>query len=320
MAGWTKLYSSIIHSTVWREDDHVRLVWITLLAMCDKNGDVESSIPGLADAARVSIDNCIDALDKLRLPDKFSRSVEFDGRRICDIDGGWCVLNYKKYRGQITADKIKEQTRERVAKYRAKQKQRNADCNAGNKKRYFNAQSDPDPDPDPEAEVLDLPKCESTYNNGSTLTDPCAFSGPKTSKKKQVGYPDDFEKFWNAYPKNRRTGKKLAFAEWKKATDKPPVDEIVAKLEQLKQSWAWKKDDGKYVKHPSRWIKSGGWDDEPGPSWRPDSELTPTERSVKRNYEHIANYRREREQKNAQLFGQRESITEHDRKNFIDID
>ena len=54
MAGYTKLFNSILMSTIWREDDKTRIVWITLLAMADKNGIAETSIPSLADAARVS--------------------------------------------------------------------------------------------------------------------------------------------------------------------------------------------------------------------------------------------------------------------------
>jgi len=57
-AGYTKLFSSIVHSTVWRESNHVRLVWVTLLALCDRDGRVEASVPGLADAARVTVPEC----------------------------------------------------------------------------------------------------------------------------------------------------------------------------------------------------------------------------------------------------------------------
>ena len=53
MSGYTKLHSNIIHSTIWRAPNHVRLVWITMLALCDRDGVVEASVPGLADAARV---------------------------------------------------------------------------------------------------------------------------------------------------------------------------------------------------------------------------------------------------------------------------
>jgi hypothetical protein len=100
--GFTKLYSSIVFSTIWREDDKTRLVWITMLAIADENGDVKSSIPGLADAARVSISECEAALQKLSSPDKYSRSKEQEGRRIVEIDGGWNIVNRNKYRDKTS--------------------------------------------------------------------------------------------------------------------------------------------------------------------------------------------------------------------------
>lgn len=64
VTGFTKLFSTIVHSTVWREDMHVKVVWVTMLALADRNGEVQASLPGLADAARVSLRQCTDALKK----------------------------------------------------------------------------------------------------------------------------------------------------------------------------------------------------------------------------------------------------------------
>ena len=96
--GYTKLFSSIVASTIWREPDHVRLVWITMLAISDGCGQVHASVPGLADLARVSIEHCEDALSRLSAPDEYSRTKDHEGRRIEPIDGGWLVLNYVKHR------------------------------------------------------------------------------------------------------------------------------------------------------------------------------------------------------------------------------
>ena len=118
MTGYTKLFNSILASTIWREDDKTRLVWITLLAMVDKNGIVEASVPGLADLARVSIEDCEKAIDNLQKPDKYSRSQEHDGRRIVKIDGGWVVLNHAKYRAKMSEDDRRERDCERQRRHR----------------------------------------------------------------------------------------------------------------------------------------------------------------------------------------------------------
>lgn len=122
MTGFTKLFSSIVHSTIWRDEMHVKIVWITMLALANRHGDVLASIPGLADASRVSLDQCLDALKRLSGPDEWSRTQKHEGRRIKEVDGGWNILNYLKYREIRNADERRLQTRAAVQRHRAKKK------------------------------------------------------------------------------------------------------------------------------------------------------------------------------------------------------
>lgn len=115
-SGYTKLFGSIVASTVWDEDDQTRIVWITLLALSDRDGYVAASIPGLARLARVSLEDCKRALGKLRHPDEYSRSTEHEGRRIEAVPGGWFILNRGKYR-DLTSDEEKAE-RHRLANRR----------------------------------------------------------------------------------------------------------------------------------------------------------------------------------------------------------
>jgi hypothetical protein len=94
---FTKLFSSITESTVWCEPDPIRIVWITMLAMADRQGRVWASIPGLANRARVSLEDCEKAIGKFSAPDPYSRTPDYEGRRIEPIDGGWRLLNHAKY-------------------------------------------------------------------------------------------------------------------------------------------------------------------------------------------------------------------------------
>ena len=96
MSGFTKLFSQILDSTIWDEPWNVKGVWITMLAMADHQGRVMASIPGLARRATVSLLECEAALQVFLSPDSYSRSSEFEGRRIEVIDGGWRLLNYLK--------------------------------------------------------------------------------------------------------------------------------------------------------------------------------------------------------------------------------
>lgn len=122
---YTKLFSSITDSTIWQEPDATRLVWITMLAMSDKHGFVSASVPGLASRARVSIDDCVAALDTLMSPDPWSRTKDNDGIRIAEHDGGWMLLNHAKYRAIRNEEDRREQARLGMAKHRATKKQVN---------------------------------------------------------------------------------------------------------------------------------------------------------------------------------------------------
>lgn len=106
--GYTKLFSSIVASTIWREDDKVRTVWITMLALKNERHIVEASVPGLADLARVSISECERALDRLMAPDKHSRNQNNKGRRIEKCDGGWRILNGEYYRQKMGEEDRRE--------------------------------------------------------------------------------------------------------------------------------------------------------------------------------------------------------------------
>jgi hypothetical protein len=106
--GYTKLFSSIVASTIWREDDKTRLVFITMLAMKNERHEVEASLPGLADMARVSIKDCEMAVAKLEGPDKYSRNREHNGRRIARVQGGWKILNGEYYRQKMSIDDRRE--------------------------------------------------------------------------------------------------------------------------------------------------------------------------------------------------------------------
>lgn len=100
---YTILKSSIIYSSIWMEDSDTRIVWFTLLAMRNKDGEVFSSIVGLAHVARVDLDTTKKAIRKFLAPDPESTTKEHDGRRIEEIQGGWRLLNHEKIKAEAQA-------------------------------------------------------------------------------------------------------------------------------------------------------------------------------------------------------------------------
>lgn len=95
---FTKLWASILESSIWSEPVENRVVWITMLTMADRNGFVGASVDGLARRANVSIDAVRAALATFQQPDPNSRNKDNDGRRIEEVPRGWHILNYTYFR------------------------------------------------------------------------------------------------------------------------------------------------------------------------------------------------------------------------------
>jgi len=120
-SGFTKLYNQIITSSIWSEDDKVRIMWITFLASADANGYVSGSIPGMAAIARMSLQDAERSIRALYSPDQYSRTKDHEGRRIKEIDGGWQILNYPKYRAKRDPERRREQNRDAKRRQRVRE-------------------------------------------------------------------------------------------------------------------------------------------------------------------------------------------------------
>lgn len=130
MNGFTKLFQSIVTSSIWDEDDKTRLVWVTMLAMADKNGVVESTDRALSRLAKIDLEFVRIALVKFEGPDLESRTPDDEGRRIRRVDGGWVLINYGKYRAKLAVDHKREKNREKMQRYRERKRavaERNAE-------------------------------------------------------------------------------------------------------------------------------------------------------------------------------------------------
>jgi len=125
---YSKLFSSLVHSSLWGEQDHVRLLFITLLAVADRDGHCWGSRSGFERLAMLDPDAHYerDAWTVLMSPDKDSsdrlRNPDNEGRRIREIPGGFEIINYAYYRSLRNDDDRKEQNREAQRRHRAKNK------------------------------------------------------------------------------------------------------------------------------------------------------------------------------------------------------
>lgn len=121
MNGFALLWSKILDSSLWiTGSKETRLLWVAMLAMKDWEGKIQASIVGLADRAKISLDECKSSLEELMSPDPNDTSGVDEGRRIRQIPGGWQIINHDLYR--FSTEAKRETWRAQQAAYRAKKK------------------------------------------------------------------------------------------------------------------------------------------------------------------------------------------------------
>lgn len=184
---WTKLFHSITNSTIWGEDSDTRVVWVTMLAMADRNGYVGASLTGLAREAVVPLESAERALAKFLAPDPYSRSQEHEGRRIAVADRGWVILNYGRFRDMRDEEARREYERKR------KREQRRPKGMSRN--------------------VPDVPECPTMSAQAEaeavTDTEPNHPALPTTLSDDEA-----FEMAWKLYPKRPNNSKAAALRAW----------------------------------------------------------------------------------------------------------
>ena len=93
------LWSKILESSLWvQESKETRLLWVTMLAMKNRDGIIQASVVGLADRAKISAEECRKSLVVLLSADPNDTSGVENGKRIREIPGGWEIVNHNLYR------------------------------------------------------------------------------------------------------------------------------------------------------------------------------------------------------------------------------
>lgn len=240
MNGYTKLFGSIIGSTIWRESPETCKVWITMLAMANRYGIVEVSLPGLADFCRISLKETQKAISILSAPDTFSRTKDNQGRRIQETDGGWLILNHAKYREKMSVDERREYNRVKQAEFRERKQKSNMSMT-------------------PDASLA-----ESAHTEAQEEED-------------EVSQPIE-ETIYEIYP--RKVGKKDALKAIKNALATKTPAELQTAVKAYAEAVAlWPESDRQFIPHPATWFNRGSYDDDPQTWKRHATHRTPNSRS-----------------------------------------
>lgn len=120
---YVKMFAQILDSSI-AEDYLVRLVFEDLLLLADAEGLVDMTLSAVSRRTNVPLEIVTRGIEKLSEPDRSSRSLKEEGRRIVLIDPqrpwGWRIVNYLDYRGIRDGADRKEYFRERKREQRAR--------------------------------------------------------------------------------------------------------------------------------------------------------------------------------------------------------
>lgn len=112
---YAKIFDQILNSSL-AENFMTRHVFMDLLVLSDKNGEVDMTHESIARRTNVPLEIVKQAIAELEAPDPRSRSTAEDGRRIVRLDAhrdwGWQITNYAKYREIRNEEARKEYRRE----------------------------------------------------------------------------------------------------------------------------------------------------------------------------------------------------------------
>ncbi|EMI1839671.1 replication protein [Acinetobacter baumannii] len=85
----------------------------------------------------------------------------------------------------------------------------------------------------------------------------------KNKEKQGVGYSENFEKFWSAYPTcKRKSDKSGTYKTFTKHEGGFAIETLLSILEKQKSDVSWTKQDGEFIPSPSTWLNQKQWENE----------------------------------------------------------
>jgi hypothetical protein len=105
----------------------------------------------------------------------------------------------------------------------------------------------------------------------------------KTTNQKQGEYPEDFEKFWESYPRcKRKSDKSGTFKTFEKYKSVVTTETLIKILNAQKQDQSWIKQDGEFIPAPTTWLNQKNWENDYWTTQAPVfSQATPAPQNLK---------------------------------------
>ena len=119
-----KLFNQILDSSI-ADDRRLRHFFTDIMLCCDSAGFVMMTEAAISRRIGTTIDEVKWGLAELMKPDPRSKTPDHEGRRIEAVEGsgyGWRVINFETYKSIRSTEDMRDKTRDRVRKFRAKKR------------------------------------------------------------------------------------------------------------------------------------------------------------------------------------------------------
>ena len=243
---YAKLMSSIVTSSVWIEPHETFRVWVALLALKNADGIVRGSIPGLASLCRVTIAECERAIATFEAPDPYSRTREFEGRRIEPVEGGWRVLNHAFYRNLESQARRREYNADWMRRKREAEKAAAGVDGSGSPRNPH-----VDKCGDIQRQISDTDQEQKTPTSAADGDVPGA-----------PAYTAIFEKFWQAYPSTLKGSKKKAFDIWQRKRLGAAAATLIEDVTKRgAEHGEWRRENGRFIPHATTYLNARTWEE-----------------------------------------------------------
>lgn len=168
-----KIFQQIYDGSL-RSDPMVRLVFMDMVILADRDGIVDMTHEAISARTNVALDDVCAAINQLENPDPRSRSPKENGARIKRLDDhrdwGWQLINYEYYLRKGTKEDKNEKDKIRIRKLR-KENKGVAKCSKPSKPVRDVAHIDIDIDIDKDVKKKQTKKKACVWPKGFCLTD-----------------------------------------------------------------------------------------------------------------------------------------------------
>jgi hypothetical protein len=257
-----KAFATMYEGSMVGAGAHVFAVWGYCIAKADPDSHTVNLNPALlSPIIGETVERINAAIEYLCSPDEHSHNDDQGGRRITKASGyEYFLVSHEHYRNIRSNMELRQYFREE------KRKQRKLDVVQDMSKTCPRHSKTVQDSPRHPNVVQDIPRLSQTPASASASESVSDLKGDcqgvvVTVESRSGPQIDEFEAFWQAYPK-KKSKYQTAQAWSRNNPERPPTSELLSKLKRQRKWPEWKKENGQYIPNPDNYLSNALWLDE----------------------------------------------------------